>query len=99
MAKRKANGGPQPFRAYTFREKDPEIMRLRDMAEQYYGKRITGKEISDINKEGGPSASCMRAWWQGDTKRPRNDTLEAAGRAMGFERVWKKMRRNSGDDR
>ena len=92
--KRKANGHAQVYSAYTFREKDPEISRLRDMAERYYGTRVTGKEMAAIRKDGGPSEACMRAWWHGDTKRPRNDTLEAAGRAMGFERVWKRMRDN-----
>ena len=96
MTTKKKNGhAPQLYKAYTFREKDPEISRLRGMAEQYYGGKVTGKEMTAITKDGGPSEACMRAWWYGDTKRPRNDTLEAAGRAMGFERVWKRMRDNT----
>jgi hypothetical protein len=33
------------------------------------------------------------AWFLRTTKRPQNVTLEAAGRAMGYKRVWQKMRR------
>jgi hypothetical protein len=90
MAKRRL------YAAYVWKgDKDPAISQLRSMAESYYGvSKVTGKELAQNSKDGGPSATCMRAWFYGDTRRPQNTTIEAAGRAMGFERVWKRMRRN-----
>jgi hypothetical protein len=84
------------YKAYVFKgEKDPVIAQIRGMAEDYYGvTKLTGKELAQNSKDGGPSNTCMRAWFYGETKRPQNTTIEAAGRAMGFERVWRKMRRN-----
>lgn len=84
------------YAAYVYRgDKDPVIAELRTMAEDYYGvTKVTAKELAQNSKDGGPTASCMRAWFYGNTRRPQNETIEAAGRAMGFERVWKRMRRN-----
>lgn len=80
------------YRAYNFKTKDPAIDELRSLAEKHFGRRLTGHEIAQITRDGGPSASCMRAWWYGATKRPTNPTLEAAGRAMGYRRRWVRMR-------
>ena len=87
---------PRRYRAHVYKgDKDPVIGELRSIAESYYGvNSITGKELSQISKDGGPTASCMRAWFMGNTRRPQNETVEAAGRAMGMERFWRKMRRN-----
>jgi len=84
------------YGAYIFKgDKDPVIDQLRGMAQDYYGvTKVTGKELSQNSKDGGPSSACMRAWFYGNTRRPQNTTIEAAGRAMGFERIWKRMRRN-----
>jgi hypothetical protein len=40
----------------------------------------------------------MRSWFKPDgTRRPQNATIEAAGRALGKERVWRNIvRRNNG---
>lgn len=86
-----ANGRMPIYRSYTFRGKDPAIDQMRSLIERTMGfdKRTLGK----INKDGGPSRSCMANWFYGDTRRPQNATIEAAGRAIGFERVWQKMRR------
>jgi hypothetical protein len=85
---RKGNG---VYKAYVFKDQDPAIDQLRSMGEKHFGKSI---DVSQINRDGGPSVSCMRSWFNGQTKRPRNDTIEAAGRAMGWERTWKRMRSN-----
>jgi hypothetical protein len=86
------------YSAYIVRGKDPVIDQLRGMAEGYCGHSLNGKAIGQISKDGGPSAACMRAWFFGDTRRPQNTTIEAAGRAMGFERVWRKARRNQPEE-
>lgn len=86
------------YSAYIVRDKDPCIAQLREIAEGYYGHSINGKAINKITEGGGPSTSCMRAWFFGDTRRPVNTTIEAAGRAMGFERIWRKTRRNQPEE-
>jgi hypothetical protein len=93
MAKANGGGGRMPiYKSYVFRTKDPVIDELRTLAEDTYGARVNGKVLSEISQEGGPSTSCMRSWFFGTTKRPTSATVEAAGRSMGFKRVWQKMR-------
>ncbi len=90
----KGNGHLPIYKSYVFRDKDPVIDQLRTMAEDYYGTKITGKSIRQISEAGGPSEACMRAWFFGKTQRPQNPTIEAAGRAMGYRRVWEKVGKN-----
>jgi hypothetical protein len=91
--KRKSNGHAL-YKAYIFKDRDPVIDELHAMAEKHFGHTIGGRDIAQINRDGGPSTGCIRAWFSNKTKRPRNDTIEAAGRAMGYERTWRRMRRN-----
>jgi hypothetical protein len=86
------------YKSYVFKTKDPVIDELRTIAEQHYGRRINGKTLAEIAEDGGPSSGCMRGWFFGATKRPQNPTVEAAGRAMGFQRVWRRMRANAKED-
>ena len=80
------------YKAYAFRAKDPVIGELRRMIETKTGNRPNAKGVLDkIEKAGGPSRSAMNNWFFGKTMRPNNCTVEAAGRALGFERVWKKQ--------
>ena len=89
--KKKSHGGYMPpiYRSYVFKDKDPAIDALRTVVQDYYGK-LTQHELGDIEVSGGQTKGCMSNWFFGKTKRPQNATLEAAGRAMGYERVWKK---------
>ena len=83
------------YGSYIFRAKDPAIDALRTLIEDHYGKRVNSRGVlSDIEQQGGPTLSCMRSWFFGETRRPQNPTLEAAGRAMGYERRWHRMRPN-----
>lgn len=96
MAAKRGNGHRTitHYGAYNFRDRDPVIDDLRNLAEQHFGRRLTGHELKNIFDGGGPSVSCMRAWWiSGTTMRPTNPALEAAGRSMGFERVWRRMKK------
>jgi len=96
MANKKSNGrGPlRLYRSYVFRSKEPAIDDLRTVIEQHFGRRINRKDLAEIERDGGPSIGCMRGWFFGETLRPTNATLEAAGRAMGYHRVWRRMRSN-----
>ena len=79
------------YKSYLFKNKDPAIDALRTIIQNSVGK-VTSKVLRGIEHDGGPSASCMGEWFFGKTKRPQNATLEAAGRAVGYERKWIKMK-------
>jgi hypothetical protein len=93
MAK-KGNGSYHApiYKSYVFKDKDPVIDELRTLAEDYFGQKITGKNLKQIETAGGPSNSTMRSWFFGKTKRPASATVEAAGRSIGFERTWRRRR-------
>lgn len=81
------------YKAYRFVDKDPAIDKFRTIVQDHFGTRNFGrKHLSEIEAAGGPAASTMVGWFFGKTRRPQNPTMEAAGRALGFERVWRKMR-------
>lgn len=77
-----------------FRKKDPVIDELRTEIEDHVGHRIKFKDLRKIENDGGPSASAMVGWFQGDTLRPTNAGVEACGRSIGRKRVWVAHRPN-----
>ena len=80
----KKHNGNRTYGAYTFRDKDPVIYQIQQM--------LGDTKVAKVSRDGGPSAACMRAWFDPDgTKRPQNATIEAAGRALGKERVWRNI--------
>lgn len=84
------------YDSYRFRGKDPSIDKTRTLFEDVFGRRVDYKMLGEVEKNGGPSVGCMGAWFFGKTQRPNNTTLEAAGRALGYERVWSKMKKKNG---
>lgn len=77
------------YGAYLFRDKDPSIDLLRTQLQRSNGGGpITSKMLRKLAANGGPTTSCMAAWFFGKTQRPQNATIEAAGRAAGFKRQW-----------
>lgn len=81
------------YKAYLFKDKEPVIDLTRTLFEDVYGRRIDTKMLAEIEQNGGPTVGCMRGWFFGETMRPNNVTIEAAGRALGYERQWVKMRK------
>jgi hypothetical protein len=79
------------YAAYRFRTKDPAIDEFRTIAEDHFGHRVTKKDCQAIEEAGGPTAKTVAEWFFGETLRPQNPTLEAAGRALGYRREWVKM--------
>ena len=59
--------------------------------EDHFGHRLRGKDLKEVSLSGRPSAAAMREWFFGKTRRPQSPTIEAAGRAIGYKRVWKKL--------
>lgn len=80
------------YQSYMFRGKDPAIDELRTVIQDANKGKLTSAILAKITAEGGPSTGATRGWFFGKTRRPQNATLEAAGRAIGFKRVWVKDR-------
>lgn len=75
------------YKAYLFVNKDPAIDILRTKVNDTLGS-TKAQNLRKIETDGGPSLACMQGWFGGKTRRPQNATLEAAGRAIGLQRVW-----------
>jgi len=75
------------YQSYLFKDKDPCIDELRTIITKEQGS-LQRKDLALVSRNGGPTTSCLSAWFFGKTKRPQNATLEAAGRALGFKREW-----------
>jgi hypothetical protein len=86
----KGNGRLPIYKSYVFRDKDPCIDELRTVIEDVTGEKLGHHTLFNINVNGGPSTGAMSGWFFGKTKRPQNATIEAAGRALGWHREWKK---------
>lgn len=80
------------YKSYVFKDKEPVIDLTRTLFEDVYGRKVDNAMLTEIETNGGPTVGCMRGWFFGDTRRPNNVTVEAAGRSLGYERVWKKMK-------
>jgi hypothetical protein len=81
------------YKSYMFRTKDPVIDELRTIVQNETGdQRLRSKTLKVIESDGGPTVGCMQGWFRGKTKRPQSASLEAAGRAIGYKRVWVKER-------
>jgi hypothetical protein len=78
------------YGAYRFTKKDPAIDSYRTLVEDHFGHRVSRKDAAMIAESGGPTAGTISNWFFGKTLRPQNATLEAAGRALGYRRVWQK---------
>jgi len=82
------------YKAYVVRGKDPVIDEIKNIIENQVGD-LSSTSLRDVQKSGGPAASTLRSWLFGKTRRPNNTTVEAAGRALGFKRVWVDHRPNT----
>jgi hypothetical protein len=89
----KKNGKMPPiYQSYVFKDKDPVIGELRSLLEDRFKRVLVGKDLRHVSSHGGPSVGAMRSWFWGKTRRPTNATIEAAGRSVGYERVWRRRR-------
>jgi hypothetical protein len=79
------------YSAYRFTTKDPCIDEVRTLVEDHFGRRVNGRDLSEVKDAGGPAAGTMASWFFGKTRRPQSATIEAAGRALGYKRKWVKM--------
>lgn len=94
MARKPPKGPMRLYKSYLFRGKDPVIDEMRTMMQDKFGEKITNKAMEEVEHDGGPTSGTIRNWFFGETKRPQNASIEAAGRAIGMKRVWVSNRDN-----
>lgn len=92
MAKRRGQNGFL-YRSYNFVDKDPVIDELRAVVQREgFMKRGGFAKLSTLS---GVSISAMDNWFNGETRRPQNASIEAVARAMGYRRAgfehWKEV--------
>jgi hypothetical protein len=78
------------YLTYNFKDKAPNIDKLRTFV-QDTAKRSGKSErvvIREACERSGVSKSTPRGWFYGKTRRPQDPTIEAFGRALGFQRKW-----------
>ena len=68
------------YKTYLFTDKDPIIDEMRTLWEKC--KRPT---YDYVTAQGGPAASTIRGWFNGDTVRPQSASVRAFVRALGFD--------------
>jgi hypothetical protein len=98
--KRGPKSGPMRlYKSYMFTNKDPVIDEMRTLMQDEFGRgKISNKALESVEEMGGPTPGTIRNWFYGDTKRPQNASIEAAGRAIGMKRVWIRSNpKNNGD--
>jgi hypothetical protein len=79
MAAKKRSNGLLKYTTYNFVDKDPIIDVLRTAKRD---KDMTDGQISAASRV---SATTLRNWFKGDTKRPQFATAAAAAVAMGMD--------------
>lgn len=84
------NKGIISYRTYNFIDKDPMIDTLRTACQDMFPSAQKGSTISygNVSAESGVSDACLRAWFEGETRRPQFATLCAVARACGGDLVF-----------
>lgn len=80
------------YRTYNFIDKDPMIDQLRTACQEAFPSPQAGMTISysHVAAESGVSDTCLRGWFEGETRRPQFATLCAVARACGGDLVFVK---------
>jgi transcriptional regulator with XRE-family HTH domain len=67
------------YKSYSFTDKDPIIDEIRTVVQ---GSGATYKKIQE---DSGVTAATLRAWFDGETRKPQAATLNAVARALGYK--------------
>jgi hypothetical protein len=73
------------YKSYNFLDKDPVIDKLRMIVQD------SKKSNDQIHALSNVSVSTLRAWFEGQTKRPQFATVNAVGRALGYDLQFQPM--------
>jgi hypothetical protein len=91
VSRKSVRRGIIKYKSYMFKDKDPVIDELRTLVADANGGKLNRAALQAVPDNGGPTVSCLKAWFYGKVKRPQNPTVEATGRALGYKRQWVKM--------
>ena len=75
------------YKSYSFKDKDPVIDEMRSLVER------EKKSYQEIHEISGVSVSTLAGWFHGKTRRPQSATVEAVGRALGYQRRWMRIKK------
>lgn len=75
------------YKSYSFRDKDPIIDKLRTILDDEHIDWGDAAELSGV------SYSTLVNWFMGATKRPQFATLNAIGRAIGYDLEYVRRRK------
>ena len=78
------------FRTYRFIDKDPVIDELRTLLQD----EGLFDQLAKVAVLANLSYSTVYSLFHGETRRPHNSTASSIGTCAGYERGWKKVRRN-----
>lgn len=87
MSKAKRNG---LYHSYVFKGKDPVIDSTRTIVED------SGESYAEVARRSGVSTTTLHNWFAGGTRRPQFCTVNAVGRALGYELKWSRFTRAPG---
>lgn len=68
------------YKSYLFVDKDPIIDQMRTAWQDAGSPKFT-----HIERDGGPTATCINNWFNGDTRRPQFASVAAFFRAIGVD--------------
>lgn len=68
----------KPYKTYVFTDRDPILDKMNALIHN------SGKSVKDLSNTSGVSATTLRSW-KYKTKRPQFATINATGRACGYD--------------
>ena len=78
--------GISTYITYRFRDKDPMIDQLRTILQDHFPGHDSRKiSYGRVSVESGVSDTCLRGWFEGETRRPQFSTMCAVARAAGYD--------------
>lgn len=80
----------KPYKSYVFKDKDPIIDLTKTIVQD------SEMSYQEISEKSGVSVGAINGWFNGATQRPQHATINAVGRACGYELVWTKVRAKRG---
>ncbi len=76
------------YRTYNFVNKDPVIDEVRTVLKD----EGLIKRLGIVHELSGVSVSTLKNWFDGDTKKPQNPTIEAVLTSLGYVRKIEKLK-------
>ncbi len=73
------------YKSYSFKDKDPVIDEVRTAIAD------SGMDYPEVSERSDVTVTTLYNWFYGATRQPRNSTIMAVMRAIGYDRKWVKV--------